>query len=109
MITKDSSIIGLKTRFGANWKGERCFAKTKNGGLCPKPAYKSTGRCHNHGGASSGPKTYEGRQRISKANLKHGNYTIEKKQERVKSAAIGRKLNAQIKLIENDLKKEGII
>ena len=110
MITKDSSDIGLKTRFGPDWPGKRCGAKTRAGSICPKPAYKDTGRCHNHGGASTtGAKTKEGRQRHSEAHLKHGHYTKDKKRARKESAAIERKLRARRKLIENELRSAGII
>ena len=109
MITKDSSDIGLKTRFGPDWPGKRCGAKTRAGGICPKPAYNDSGRCHNHGGASTGAKTKEGRQRLSEAHLKHGYYTKDKKQARKEGAAIERKLRARRKLIENELRTAGII
>ena len=109
MITKDSSDIGLNTRFGPDWPGKRCGAKTRAGGTCPKPAYKDSGRCHNHGGASTGAKTKEGRQRLSEAHLKHGHYAKEKKQARKESAAIEGKLRARRKLIENELKSAGVI
>ena len=109
MITKDSSDIGLKTRFGADWSGKRCGAKTRTGGICPKPAYKASGRCHNHGGASTGAKTEGGRQRLSKAHLKHGHYTKDKRHARAEGAAIERRLRARRKLIENELKSAGII
>ena len=109
MITKDSSDIGLKTRFGPNWPGKRCGAKTRAGGICPKPAYKDSGRCHNHGGASAGAKTKEGRQRVSEAHLTHGHHTTDKKQARKEGAAIERKLRARRKLIENELRTAGII
>ena len=109
MIAKDSSDIGLKTRFGPDWPGKRCGAKTRAGGICPKPAYKDSGRCHNHGGASTGAKTKEGRQRLSEAHLKHGHYTKDKKQARKEGAAIERKLRARRKLIEKELRSAGVI
>ena len=109
MITKDSSAIGLATQFGADWPGKRCGAKTRAGGICPKPAYRVSGRCHNHGGASTGPTTEEGRQRLSKAHLKHGDYTAEKKCARAEGAAVERKLRAQRKLIESELIAAGLI
>ena len=109
MITKDSSDIGLKTRFGPDWPGKRCGAKTRAGGICPKPAYKDSGRCQNHGGASTGAKTKEGRQRLSEAHLKHGHYTKDKKQARKEGAVIERKLRAQRKRIESELTSAGFI
>ena len=109
MITKDSSDIGLNTRFGPDWPGKRCGAKTRADGICPKPAYKDSGRCHNHGGASTGPKTKEGRQRLSEAHLKHGRFTKDNKLARAEGAAIERKLRANRKFIENELWSAGII
>ena len=67
--------LGLETRFGANWPGERCGAKTRQGTSCQKPALKGRTRCQLHGGMSTGPNTAEGRQRVSKANLRHGRRT----------------------------------
>ena len=109
MITKDNSGIGMRTRFGPDWPGKRCGAKTRAGGICPKPAYKDSGRCHNHGGASTGPKTKEGRQRVSEAHLKHGHFTKDKKLARAEGAATERKLRARRKLIENELRSVGVI
>ena len=56
MFVKDNSV-GLKTRFGPNWPGKRCGAKTRAGNHCRRPAYKHNGRCSLHGGLSTGPKT----------------------------------------------------
>ena len=56
-----------------------------------------------------GAKTEEGRQRLSKAHLKHGHYTKDKRQARAEGAAIERRLRARRKLIENELKSTGII
>ena len=109
MITKDNCKIGQATRFGSDWPGKRCGAWTRAGGICSKPAYKDTGRCHNHGGASTGPKTKEGRQRVSEAHLKHGDFTKDKKLAKVEGAAIQRKLRARRKLIENELRGAGVI
>ena len=44
----------------------RCGAKTRAGCPCKGPAMKN-GRCRMHGGASTGPKTAEGRARIAAA------------------------------------------
>jgi len=109
MITKDNSGIGIRTRFGADWPGKRCGAKTRAGGTCPKPAYKDSGRCLNHGGASTGPKTKEGRQRVSEAHLKHGHFTKDKKLAKAEGAAIERELRARRKLIENEPRSAGVI
>lgn len=48
---------------------DRCGARTRDGSPCEAPAYikpgqlVGNGRCRAHGGASSGPKTPEGRHR----------------------------------------------
>ena len=57
MLTKGSVTIGLETRFGPNWPGVRCGARTKAGGECKRPAVKRTGRCTRHGGKSTGATT----------------------------------------------------
>ena len=40
----------------------------------------ASGRCRMHGGASTGPRTPEGLQRIRKAPTKHGLYSAESRQ-----------------------------
>ena len=52
---------GKGTRFGDSWTGQRCLAKTRGGSLCQKAAIAGKGRCRLHGGASTGPRTVEGR------------------------------------------------
>ena len=69
------SAIGLSTRFGADWPGKRCLAKTRRGTECQRPAITTSGRCRLHGGRSTGPRTEEGRARILVANTKHGRKT----------------------------------
>ena len=88
-ITKCIAELGFRTRFGKDWPGQRCLAKTRRGTLCQRPAYKHNGRCRLHGGESTGAKTSAGLQRISDANLKHGRYTKEKIEAQKKSAAVG--------------------
>ena len=51
------SAIGLSTRFGADWPGKRCLAKTRRGTECQRPAITTSGRCRLHGGRSTGPRT----------------------------------------------------
>jgi hypothetical protein len=67
--------LGLGTRFGPDWPGERCGAKTRQSTPCQKAALKGRTRCQLHGGRSTGPKTIEGRQRVSEAHFKHGQRT----------------------------------
>lgn len=74
MIAKDNVLIGLETRFGADWPGQRCGAKTRRGTACQSPANKRNGRCRLHGGASSGPRTKEGLAKIAAANTTTGQH-----------------------------------
>ena len=87
MIAKGNVTIGLETRFGPNWPGVRCGARTKVGGTCQRPAVKRTGRCTRHGGKSTGPKTQAGRDKIAALHTTHGRLTKEKR-EAVKYANI---------------------
>jgi hypothetical protein len=55
---------------------------------CLSPAInKKTSLCKWHGGASSGPRTQEGIERIRKAHLKTGNETMAAKEQRSKQSA----------------------
>ena len=49
----------------------RCGARTRAGTACRAPAMRN-GRCRMHGGASTGARTAEGRQRCAEANWRHG-------------------------------------
>ncbi len=84
--------LGLETRFGPDWPGLRCLAKTRRGTECQKPAIKGRKRCQLHGGRSTGPRTVEGRARIAAANFKHGNRTKERLAENRERAAVNRQI-----------------
>jgi hypothetical protein len=59
-------------RFGPDWPGRRCGAKTRRGSPCQKPALRDNARCQIHGGrggAPSGP---------ANGNYKNGRYTKER-------------------------------
>lgn len=45
---------------------ERCGARTRRGTACIRKAL-ANGRCANHGGLSTGPKTMAGRKSIARA------------------------------------------
>jgi hypothetical protein len=53
----------------------RCGAKTRSGCPCKAPALRGKLRCRMHGGASTGPRTAEGLQRLRDARTTHGRYT----------------------------------
>ena len=98
--------LGLETRFGPDWPGLRCLAKTRRGTECQKPAIKGRSRCQLHGGRSTGPRTEEGRARIAAAHYKHGNRTKERLAENKERAAGNREiwfaLRTQIELMIRD-------
>jgi hypothetical protein len=48
-----------------------CGARNRKGGLCQRVACKN-GKCHNHGGLSTGAKTQEGKMRQKMASWVHG-------------------------------------
>jgi len=109
MLTKGNVKIGLEWRFGADWPGQRCGAKTRRGTGCQRPANKKNGRCRLHGGASTGPRTEEGRARVSEANLRQGRYTKDKLEKRRENAAKGRVIRKELRQIEQSLVEEGIL
>ena len=69
MLAKDhiATLVeaGKATRLGPNWPGKRCLAKTRRATLCQKPAIRGRGRCQLHDGKSTGPRTSEGKKRVS--------------------------------------------
>ena len=48
-----------------------CGARTRKGVPCQRKAVRGKQRCRNHGGMSTGPKTAEGRARISEGVRKY--------------------------------------
>jgi len=109
MLTKGSVEIGIETRFGPNWPGVRCGARTKAGGACQRPAVKRTGKCTRHGGKSTGPRTQAGRDKIAALHTTHGRLTKEKRKAAKKRAEVGRKVRAEIKEIETSLIEQGVL
>ena len=98
--TKRNLLKGIPWRFGPNWPGKRCEAKTKKGTPCQRPAKLPVGRCRLHGGASTGPRTKEGLKRLADSKTKHGRFTkIER--EKVKARAEqGRIIRRELKELE---------
>ena len=108
-VTKHISELGGTTRFGANWPGKRCGAKTRRGTECQRPAHKHNGRCSLHGGLSSGARTPEGLERISEANLRHGRYTKDRLERKRRAAKVGRECKAKLKIMEQRLIAAGLL
>ena len=101
--------IGLATRFGPEWEGQRCGARTRAGTPCQRPAVKETGRCTRHGGKSTGPRTEAGLARIAAAQTKHGRLTKEKRAEAKRNAQVGRQIRAELAAIEQQLISDGLL
>jgi len=108
-LVKGIVRIGIHTRFGPNWPGQRCLAKTRRGTKCQEAAYKHNGRCALHGGRSTGPTTQRGLRRISKANLKHGWQTKEKLAAQRHTAEVGRRVMGELKRIERQIINAGLM
>ena len=99
-ITKRNLLRSIPWRFGPNWPGKRCEAKTRKGTPCQRPAKLPIGRCRLHGGASTGPRTEEGLKRLAVSKTKHGCFT---KIERAKAKARteqGRIIRSELKELE---------
>ena len=108
-LTKGNVRIGVHTRFGPNWPGIRCLAKTRRGTACQRAAYKHNGRCALHGGRSTGPRTQRGLQRISEANLKHGRQTKDKLAAQKHAADVGSRVLGELKRIEQQIVDAGLM
>ena len=109
MIAKGNVLIGVETRFGADWPGQRCGAKTRRGTACQRPASKKNGRCRLHGGQSTGPKSAEGRAKIAAANTTTGQHTKAMILRRKEEAKIAKGLRDRLRVIERNLKAHGLI
>ena len=93
---------GLATRFGSDWPGQRCLAKTRKGTPCQNPTIKGRSRCKLHGGRSTGPRTPEGKARSMAAHTKHGRRS-KAHVEKIKF------INSELRRITLALKREGFI
>ena len=109
MIAKGNVLIGLNTRFGADWPGQRCGAKTRRGTPCQRPANKRNGCCRLHGGASSGPQAEQGRAKIAAANTTTGQQTKAMIARRKKDAKIAKGLRDRLRVIEENLRRHGVV
>jgi len=103
-LTNHTALIkvGQATRFGPNWPGHRCGAKTRAGGACKNPAVKNRNRCELHGGLSTGPMSEVGKRQIVDAHLKHGRRS-RAHVERIKA------INADLRRVLNAMRRQGFI
>ena len=109
MKFRKGNTIGMVTRFGPDWPGARCGAKTASGEPCKKASMKGRSRCRNHGGKSTGPRTEEGRARIAAAQTTHGRLTKEKRAEARQRAQVGREIRAELRDIEREAIAGGLL
>ncbi len=63
--TRGNTTVAARPRRLTRVERPRCGAKTRMGVPCQRPALEN-GRCPNHGGLSSGPKTKHGKARIAR-------------------------------------------
>ncbi len=69
-----------------------CGARTRAGGRCAQVPM-ANGRCHFHGGKSTGPRTAEGIERLRAINTQHGWYGAE-----------GRRLRKMVRMLREHSK-----
>ena len=86
-----------------------CRAKTRSGKPCQRIGNPKNGRCHLHGGKSTGPRTAEGRARIAAAQFKHGNRSKAAIAAQRAKAARGRAIRAELATLEDQVIKEGLL
>jgi hypothetical protein len=79
-------------RFGPNFPGKRCGAKTRAGGKCLKPASLGTPRCITHGARGGAPRGE------AHGMYKTGQHTIQAVAERRLKADAGRRSMKRVKL-----------
>ena len=101
-MTKNNLEKGIPWRFGPDWPGQRCRAKTRKGTPCQNPVVSGKQRCRMHGGKSTGPRTAEGKARVIAAHTKHG---------RRSKAHVTRvkEINAELRRLTHELKLAGLI
>ena len=108
-MTNTNLEKGIPWRFGPDWPGQRCGAKTRRGTSCQAPAKQPVGCCRVHGGASTGPRTKDGLKRLTEARTTHGRYTKEKRAEAKHRAGVGRQVRAEIREIETWFTDHGLL
>lgn len=86
----------------------RCTAQSsRTKKQCGKPAMNSsaTQKCTHHGGRSTGPRTAEGKQRLLKAHLVHGEHTKTARAEYSKDSAKLSMLEDCLRVLGMDIKR----
>jgi hypothetical protein len=92
---------GRRRALAAADAAPRCGARRKRTGEpCRAPAMPN-GRCHMHGGAATGPRTAEGRERCRAAPWKHGRRAAEAR-EAARLRGEARRLIAALRRLINE-------
>ena len=86
-----------------------CLAKTRSSGLFQRAGSPKNGRCHLHGGKSTGPRTEEGRARVAAAHFKHGRRSKAFVETQRANNATGRAIKHELKSIEAGAISEGLL
>lgn len=86
-----------------------CLAKTRSDGICQLIGNPKNGRCQLHGGASTGPRTDEGRARIAAAQFKHGKRSKTFVAAQRAKNAKGKAINRELKAIEATAINDGLL
>ena len=81
-----------------------CGAQTRSGTPCGKFPVAGKRRCRLHGGASTGPKSKAGRDRIAAAQLKQGKYVNWREKRKREKFYL-----AQVKKVIRDAKAVGLL
>ena len=99
-VRKKNLLKGVEWRFGPNWPGQRCGARTRQGTPCQRPGTKRNGRCGLHGGKSTGSKTEAGRMRLVASKTTHGRTTKTERAKAKQRAMVGRQVRSELREIE---------
>jgi len=82
-MSKNTLQMNQFFTLGGRVECNQCQAQSKHSSTqCKKPAMTGKRVCRTHGGASTGPKTFEGRQRCTEAKTVHGNETRKARSDR---------------------------
>ena len=92
-----------------NLSNTSCRAKTRSGKPCKRIGNSKKGRCHLHGGKSTGPRTEEGRARIATAQFKHGNRSKAAIAAQRAKAARGRAIRTELATLEALAIQDGLL
>ena len=88
------------TLFGRDTSAPRCQAQSKRSKQqCRKAAIRGKQVCRVHGGASTGPRTEQGRKRCAAAKTAHGWETRELRKKRAEKF---REMKAWVKFLKYD-------